>query len=576
MKPRKFPCISTEPGTPVKRDSYPGLYYLVSVHAEENKASIIKCKENREDLDLKTLLKEHIPNLHLLPDSTQPFAKTVELLGKVYNVSRDTENIDLVHVCREGDKKIRQWRYPLYRSMIFHMNLAKEMRNISASLVHYKNRALKDHLRTLFGPNSGTSVLFNSTSTNSTILRATCFFKRIPYLALMDKPNGTYYLSSRSYTSIPPKGRGLKVAFTAAKVIIKADEVHKINTLEWRFGIVAGMDNGQVFLYESVPCHRGVKLFKHLRHYKLDEVTLVGLNEVCPDLVHNGFVISSGFGPDTMPPESVIQKAKKNKNLWKDANQLLANAKNKGFKMKSCPLNRKHCDVSKFVSKEITSGQMAKKPESLATRKIDPANFMRCYKHHRKRNSMANAGATIVIIAGPTSLLKHRKAESGLWCPMVKDIKLKNNWTQRYAKLSQKDLKSNNFTSKNLSHEAFDSMFENKEILELKCYDLEKYENGLLFAYKIDDTRTHMTVIEEKICKEPMEHWEVFSRESGVVLSHSILDHRIHTITKDDYDCIRNFTRGSTYGNGRDVCESSGGNFYGGCKLSARAIPKPE
>lgn len=119
-------------------------------------------------------------------------------------------------------------------------------------------------------------------------------------------------------------------------------------------------------------------------------------------------------------------------------------------------------------------------------------------------------------------------------------------------------------------------MFEGHDTIELECYDVAKYPNGLMFAYKVDESKTNMEVVKKIISEEPLEHWEVFSREYGVVLSHSIQDNRIYTVTKEDYDCIRKFTRGCTYGNGRDVCESTGGNFYSGCKLSCRAIPKPE
>lgn len=573
---RKSLSDSTPPGTPVKRDAYPDLYYLVSVHAQENKASIIRCKQNGKELELSSLIRVDIKTLKIAQDPTTTFEETIQLFGIKYLATRSQQDFDFVNVCWIAKNKSQQWSYTQYRSMKFHMNLATEMKKFSVSLERCKDVTLKNRLKSLFGPNSGTSILFNHSSADSTILEATCYFRRIPYLALMDKPHGTYFLSSRSYTSIPPQGRGLKVAFTATKVITKADQADKINTLQWRFGIVAGMDNTQVFLYEAVPSGRGVKHFESLLRYRLDEVTLVGLNGVCHESVHNGFVITSGLGPDKMSSKSVNNKAMMNQKIWDDAKQLIADAKNEGSEMK--PLLRTKIDdsIPNFIANEIGEGEMIANRESFATREIEPSCFMSYNLSNHKRNSLAKKGATIVIIAGPKEMLKYLEKDSGLWCPFVGDIKSQSCWKQRYAKLSKTDAKSTNFTSLKSSKCNFDSMFEGHDTIELECYDVAKYPNGLMFAYKVDESKTNMEVVKKIISEEPLEHWEVFSREYGVVLSHSILDNRIYTVTKEDYDCIRKFTRGCTYGDGRDVCESTGGNFYSGCKLSCRAIPKPE
>lgn len=570
-----FPSESTEPGTPVKKDASSDLYYVLSVHSHEKKVTIVK-KEG-EALDLLSVTRIDITKVQLVKDPTGTFEKSIVLLGKEYIVTRSLEESDFVNIrCKENDEG-KEWSYTQYRSMEFHMNLAVAMMKFSVDRELCEKKSLRNRLKSLFGPNSGTSILFELSSTDSSILEARCYFRRIPYLALMLQPNGTYFLGSRSYTSIPSQGRGLKVAFATVKVIVKASEATKINELEWRFGIIAGIDNTQVFLYETVPCRGGVKKLKSLLHFQLEEVTLVGLNEVTPESVEDGFVLSSYLGPDKMSSKSLNRKVKREKDLMNDARQLLARAEKDCSPMTPFFRTKALRNVPDFVSEEISNGISMKISDSLATGEIDPPpRLMSHYHSDQKRGSIAKAGATIVIIAGPKNLLKYNEKDFGLWCPLVGDIKSQNRWTQTYAKLSKDEVKSSDFIGLKSSKSDFDSMFDGHEKLQLRCYDIAMYKNGLIFAYKVDESRKEMKVIKELICEEPLEHWEIFSREYGVVLSHSIQDDRIYTVTRDDYICIRNFTRGFTYGDGRDVCESTGGNFYGGCKLSARAIPKPE
>ncbi|GFH53974.1 predicted protein [Chaetoceros tenuissimus] len=545
-----IPSESTLPGTPVKRVASSDLYYVLSVHTNENKVSIVK--KDGEVLDLSSVSLVDIPKVQLEKDLTVAFEKTIVLLGKEYHVTRSLEDSDSVIISCKGKNEGQKMSYLQFRSLEFHMNLAAAMMKFSIDRELCEKKSLKNRLKTLFGQNSGTSVLFNLSTANSSILEARCYYRRIPYLALMVKPNGHYFLGSRSYTSIPSQGCGLKVAFATVKVIVKASEATKINELEWRFGIVAGIDNSQVFLYEAIPSHGGVKGFNSLLHFQLDEVTLVGLNEVTHESVYDGFVVGSFLGPDKMSSKSVIVKAKNGKELKKDVRRLLAKAK-KDCSPTTTRFRSKDLDnVQNFISKEISNGKSM------------------------KNSNVAKAGTTIVIIAGPKHLLKYNEKDSGLWCPVVREIESQNHWMQTYAKVNKNEAKSKDFTSLKSSIGEFNCFLEDHDELKLRCYDIAKYRNGLMFTYKVDERRKQMKVIKEVVCKEPMEHWEVFSRGYGVVLSHSIVDDKIYTVTEDDYTCIRNFTRGSTYGDGRDVCESTGGNFYGGCKLSARAIPKPD
>ncbi|GFH57123.1 predicted protein [Chaetoceros tenuissimus] len=162
---RKWLSDSTEPGTPVKRDAYPNLYYLVSVHAKENKASIIRCKQNGKELDLSSLLKVDIKTLQIAQDPTTTFEETIELFGKKYLATRSQEDFDFVNVCWIAKNKSRQWSYTQYRSMKFHMNLAAEMKKFSASLDRCKDITLKDRLKSLFGPNSNRTLDMNQKST---------------------------------------------------------------------------------------------------------------------------------------------------------------------------------------------------------------------------------------------------------------------------------------------------------------------------------------------------------------------------------------------------------------------------
>ena len=207
---------------------------------------------------------------------------------------------------------------------------------------------------------------------------------------------------------------------------------------------------------------------------------------------------------------------------------------------------------------------------------------------------MDNTRATLVIIQGPytslnayndltyktTSMSGRALRKKPYLIPFVQDVIEGNNSTsynQRF-RLHQCGNPLKDIPGHSCHVKEFDKYVETDPSCDgqipTTCYNLSKYPDGLIFAFKANDNLTTCEIIKECVLSVPMQPNDIYQRFNAVVLSQWYQDPNFYHSSQQSIDLVHK-VHGQTGFGDRPCASCVGTNVYHGERQTLATIGNP-
>ena len=259
---------------------------MVSPPLSSNDPIILKFPFSSLDPDTVLALKTN-------NDRTIEIGSNVSIFGKeylwypYYNMRKEDITV------RSGEERNFLFSHPyIMERYYFSTKIASKMFEAARLKPNHSNPLC-------IGRCTGIAVIFNTTDQTG-IMKATCIYSRIPYLALSSDPPNKWYISTRNFNRIPFLVRGFVVASTPKKILSSTQFSKHIESAEWKLGIVASMDERTIVIANVSKTIKGIYVILGFEVFPVRcALTIHYLNAInYKSVCKNGFVVASRINPD--------------------------------------------------------------------------------------------------------------------------------------------------------------------------------------------------------------------------------------------------------------------------------------
>ena len=109
---------------------------------------------------------------------------------------------------------------------------------------------------------------------------------------------------------------------------------------------------------------------------------------------------------------------------------------------------------------------------------------------------------------------------------------------------------------------------------ETICYDIEKYNKGLIFLLKLKENATQCKIVSEIVLDNDYQPNELYEKYGGIVVSHWISDNNIIGVSHEILNLMKQ-TYGERGFGDRTSTKSVGMNIYHGNKQTNATVGNP-
>lgn len=106
------------------------------------------------------------------------------------------------------------------------------------------------------------------------------------------------------------------------------------------------------------------------------------------------------------------------------------------------------------------------------------------------------------------------------------------------------------------------------------CYDMSKYKNGLIFAFRRNDDMSIPTIVEECSLPKQMQPNDIFCEYNAVVMSEWFKHKDFHSVSEDVVKVVQKVHGQSGFGN-RSRSSCAGTNVYEGKRQTLATVGNP-
>ena len=272
--------------------------------------------------------------------------------------------------------------------------------------------------------------------------------------------------------------------------------------------------------------------------------------------------------------------------------------------MESSSLNKvvKRKSIQKFLKhlKQVSETKDQTKRITTTTH-VSPRSLLYSFLPNNDKSTfkpiriMENRKATLVIIEGSiTSLCAHDdisyhhttlngkvRRKKPFLLPFAKDALNGLNSKKFHQRFHLKKLADPFATEPNQNSEhvnAFDDSCKTDPDLNgpiaTTCYDISKYKDGLIFAFRRNDELNESKVVHEVEVPKNMQPNEIYKAYGAIVLSEWFLNEQFYHVNNEAIQLVQKVHGESGFGN-RSRASSAGTNVYHGERQSFATVGKP-